>query len=49
MAIALGLILYGVILVIAGWKNVSVAGLARGDASKPKPKVTAGGAPLTSK
>lgn len=48
MAIAWAMILFGSILVVAGWKNLSVSALARGNAATPKPTVTAGGAPLTS-
>lgn len=47
MAVAWGMILFGSILVIAGWKNLSVGALSRGDAATPKASVTAGGAPLT--
>lgn len=47
MAIAWGMVVFGAILIVAGWKNLSVGALARGDANTPKPKVTAGGAALT--
>lgn len=47
MAIAWAMILFGGVLIVAGWKNLSVGALARGDASTPKPNVTAGGAPLS--
>ena len=47
MAISWALIVFGSILVLAGWKNLSVSALARGDASTTKPAVTAGKAPLT--
>lgn len=47
MSIALGMVVFGSILIVAGWKNLSVSALARGDSSTPKPKVTAGAAPLT--
>jgi hypothetical protein len=47
VAIAWAMIVFGSILVVAGWKNLSVTALARGDASTPKPTVTAGAAPLT--
>lgn len=47
MAIAWGMVVFGGILIVAGWKNLSVSALARGNASTGKPKVTAGKAPLT--
>ena len=45
MSIAVGMVLFGALLVIAGWKNESLAALARGQKGVPKPAVTAGGAP----
>lgn len=47
MTIAFGMVVFGSLLVVAGWKNLSLAALARGDATVPKPNVTAGGAALT--
>jgi hypothetical protein len=38
------MIVFGALLIIAGWKNVSLSSLARGDNTVPKPAVTAGGA-----
>lgn len=43
MAIALGLIFFGAILMIAGWKDESVLALARGQVGVAKPPVKAGG------
>jgi hypothetical protein len=39
----MGMILFGALLIVAGWKNKSVAALARGDNTTPKPAVQAGG------
>lgn len=39
----MGMILFGSLLIVAGWKNKSVSALARGDNSVAKPPVTAGG------
>lgn len=39
----MGMILFGGLLIVAGWKNKSVAALARGDNTTPKPTVKAGG------
>ena len=47
MAIAWGMLVFGGLLIVAGWINLSVGALARGDSSTPNPKVTAGGAPLS--
>lgn len=47
MAIAWGMVVFGGLLIVGGWKNLSIGALARGDASKPKPTVTAGKAPLS--
>lgn len=44
MSISFGMIVFGALLIVAGWKNVSLAALARGDNTVPKPPVTAGGA-----
>lgn len=43
MSIAKAMILFGALLIYAGWKNLSVAALARGDNSTAKGPVTAGG------
>lgn len=48
MSIAFAFVFLGALLIVAGWKNVSLASAARGDATQPKPTVTAGGAALTS-
>lgn len=40
----MGMILFGALLIMAGWKNVSVAAAARGDNTVPKPTVKAGAA-----
>lgn len=42
MSISFGMILFGSLLVYAGWKNLSVAQLARGDNQTVKPPVLAG-------
>ena len=44
MSLSFAMILFGSLLMYAGWKNKSVSALARGDNTQPKPKVTAGGA-----
>jgi hypothetical protein len=36
------MILFGALLIIAGWKDVSLSALARGDNTVAKPAVTAG-------
>ena len=41
MSIAWGMILFGSVLIVAGWQNVSVGAAARGDNTQPKPAVTA--------
>jgi uncharacterized membrane protein len=38
----MGMILFGALLIVAGWKNESVAALARGSTGVTKPKVLAG-------
>jgi hypothetical protein len=43
VSISFGMILFGSLLIIAGWKNVSLSALARGDNTVPKPPVSAGG------
>ena len=43
MSISFAMILFGALLMYAGWTNKSVAALARGDNSTPKPTVRAGG------
>lgn len=45
MSVSFAMILLGSLLVYAGWKDKSVAALARGDSSVAKPPVTAGAAP----
>lgn len=45
MSIAYGMVLFGSLLIYAGWKDRSVAGLARGDNTQPKPPVLAGAKP----
>lgn len=42
MSISMAMILFGALLIMAGWKNVSVSAAARGDNTQPKPKVLAG-------
>lgn len=42
MSVTFGMILFGALLVYAGWKDLSVAALARGDNTVVKPPVTAG-------
>jgi hypothetical protein len=37
------MIVFGGLLIVAGWKNVSLSALARGDNTTPKPPVLAGG------
>ena len=44
MSIAFGMVLFGALLIQAGWKNTSLAAAARGDNTTPKPRVKAGGA-----
>lgn len=44
MSISFATILFGALLIYAGWKNKSVAALARGDNTVPKPAVKAGSA-----
>ncbi len=34
--------MFGSLLLVAGWKNVSLSALARGDNTQPKPAVKAG-------
>lgn len=41
MSLSFAMILFGALLVYAGWKDLSVAALARGDNTTPKPTVTA--------
>ena len=38
----MGMILFGALLIYGGWKNRSIAALARGDNTTRKPPVTAG-------
>lgn len=42
MTIAFGMILFGALLIVAGWKNRSLSALSRGDNTVPKPAVKAG-------
>lgn len=44
MSVSMGMILFGALLIMAGWKNQSVGALARGTTGVPKPAVTAGAA-----
>lgn len=44
MSISFAMILFGSLLIYAGWTNKSVAALARGNNTTPKPAVKAGGA-----
>lgn len=38
----MGMILFGALLIVAGWKNESLGALARGWTGVPKPAVLAG-------
>lgn len=38
------MILFGALLIVGGWKNVSVGAAARGNNTVPKPRVLAGAA-----
>lgn len=42
MSVSVAMILLGAILIVAGWQNKSLAALARGDNTVPKPDVKAG-------
>lgn len=44
MSVSVGMILFGALLIVAGWKNVSLSAAARGNNTVPKPKVLAGAA-----
>lgn len=44
MSLSFGMLLFGSLLMYAGWKNKSVGALARGDNTTTKPIVTAGAA-----
>lgn len=44
MSISVAMILFGSLLIVAGWKNKSLTALARGDNTVSKPTVTAGAA-----
>ena len=44
MSISVAMILFGALLIIAGWQNKSLAALARGDNQTVKPAVKAGAA-----
>lgn len=41
MSISFAMILFGALLVYGGWKNKSIAALARGDSTVTKPTVKA--------
>lgn len=43
MSVAFGLVMFGALLIIAGWQDKSLAALARGDNTTPKGAVLAGG------
>lgn len=45
MSLSMGMILAGALMVYAGWKDLSLAALARGDNTQPKPTATAGARP----
>lgn len=47
MSISFGMILFGSLLVVAGWKNVSLTALARGDNTTPKGTGGSAAAPST--
>lgn len=42
MSIAWAMVMFGSILILAGWTDKSVSALARGDNTQPKPAVKAG-------
>lgn len=44
MSISFGMILFGALLIVAGWSNKSLSAVARGDNTVPKGPVLAGGA-----
>lgn len=44
MSVSFALILFGSLLIIAGWQNKSLSALARGDSTQPKGSGTASGA-----
>lgn len=44
MSISFGMILFGSLLIVAGWQNKSLTALARGDNTVAKPTVKAGAA-----
>lgn len=48
MSISFGMILFGSILIVAGWQNRSLSALARGDSTRPKGAVLAGAAGASS-
>lgn len=41
MSISFAMILFGALLIVAGWKNESLGALARGQSGVPKPAVSA--------
>lgn len=42
MSISFGMILFGALLIVAGWQDKSLSALARGDNTTPKGQVMAG-------
>jgi hypothetical protein len=44
VSISVAMILFGALMIIAGWQNKSLAALARGDNQTVKPTVKAGAA-----
>lgn len=42
MSISFAMIMFGALLIVAGWQNLSLAAAARGDNTVPKPPVRAG-------
>lgn len=42
MSISVAMLMFGALLVVAGWQNKSLAALARGDSTVAKPPVLAG-------
>lgn len=42
MSVAWAMVLFGSLLIVAGWQDLSLAALARGDNTKPKGAVLAG-------
>jgi hypothetical protein len=48
VSISFGMILFGSLLLVAGWQNKSLSALARGDSTVAKGPVLAGGADTSS-